>query len=224
MTRRRVPAVVGAGLVAAVAAVALAVPARASTPGDSPVSAPPAGGSSGPVTWSGAIPAGSSNPTSVCPTTGPIDTHTITWTAQADPQTTRSSFTAAISWQPSNPTGSETANDEVLSVANASGTVLASSDGSDPSESVTLVDPASGVYTVIACGYVNTTAQPYAGSVTASSVPVTHAPAPVAESDPGSAPPSSAMPEASLVVGLPLLALVTGGGLVVARRRRAAVR
>ena len=192
--------------------------AAASTPDGTTLAAPAAGSTTQPQTYSGAIPTGSANPTSACPgTTGAVDNHTIHWAAQPDPQTTRSSFTVTISWTPSS--GNETANDEVLTVFDSAGTALASSDGSDPSESVTLVDQPTGDYTAVACGYLNTTSQPYSGTVTATSVAVRHAPPPVAETS-GGATAAPGLPEAPYAVALPLLALVGAGVLFVARRQR----
>src|SRR3954467_2992579 len=87
-------------------------------------------------------------------------------------------FTFEISWTPSNPTGAEDENDEVLPVngpdgqdaGDPSATEVGSSDGGTTKETVIAHNLGPGTYHVLACGYVNSTPQPYEGSLTVETV------------------------------------------------------
>lgn len=209
------------GLAAGTLALGLplaAAPAMASTPTSSTVTAPASGSTSPAQAWTGSIPTGS-EPQSVCAATDPQDTHQVVYTAPGDPSTTSTTLRISITWTPAS--GNAMTNDEILTVLDSSGTAVASSDTSDTTETVTLVNPASGTYKAVACGYVNASAQPYTGSASAQSVAVRHAPPPVSEA--GAAGADPVVPEVPFAVGLPVAALLAGGAVYVVRRRRRTV-
>ena len=150
---------------------ALVLPATAAvaaTPSSSSVTVPTSVGQTRTVTWTGTIPVGS-NPTSDCDSnTALADIETITLNVPASAYANVSaSFTFSIHWTPA--TGQETLNDEVLTVMNTDGTgeggSLGSSDTSNTTETVTGTNIQAGHYEVQACGFANTTPQPYTGSL-----------------------------------------------------------
>jgi hypothetical protein len=126
------------------------------------------------LTWQGTIPAANVHPTSDCndPGTGTPDQFNVTIaTPRKGYSSVDAAFTFSITWTPSS--GNETTNDEILTVdspggsdpADTTGTEVGSSDGSDTTETVVAHDLAPGTYTVLACGYNNTTPQDYTGTV-----------------------------------------------------------
>ena len=71
----------------------------------------------------------------------------------------KAKFTFNIQWD------GASGNDEILTVLYPNGNVLASSDGGDPTETVTANDLPAGTYKVIACGFISGPApQNYTGS------------------------------------------------------------
>ena len=87
-------------------------------------------------------------------------------------------FTFQITWTPSNPTGAEDVNDEVLTVNGPDGSdegdtaanEVGSSDGSTTTETVVAHNLAPGTYHALACGFVNSTPQDYHGTLTVQTV------------------------------------------------------
>jgi hypothetical protein len=127
--------------------------------------------------WTGTISAANVHATSDCndPGTGISDQHNITVTV---PDTGYSNivteFTFKITWNPSGLTHDNTSNDEILTVnapggpdpGDTTGPEVGSSDGGSNTETVVAHDLAPGTYQVLACGYSNTTAQDYTGTLT----------------------------------------------------------
>src|SRR5258705_8307275 len=171
--------------IAAVAAVVVAVAlgamhGGAATPGTQSVTVPNKAGQSISVAWTGTIPAVSPHPTSDCNCAGVgNDDEGIAVTIpRKGYDRFDATFTFAITWTPSNPTGQETLTDEVLTVnsaagqdaADTAGSEIGSSDGSATKETVIARNLGPGTYHVLACGYVNSTPQPYQGSLTVETV------------------------------------------------------
>jgi hypothetical protein len=154
----------GAAL-AVVVTAAVGVTAEASTPGSQSVTVPAAGHTTT-ITWTGTINPGS-DPTSDCNDAQGVtsDPHTVTLSVPAGFYSTRTTKAVfSISWSPSS--GQETTNDEVLTVNDPAGNEVGSSDNSTTSEAVPANDPKGGAYTVLACGFVNSTPQDYTGKLT----------------------------------------------------------
>jgi hypothetical protein len=153
-----------------------AVKVGASAPDSSSVAVPAAPGTTS-VSWTGTIPAANAHPTSDCSDqgTGAGDQHNITVTV---PDTGYSNivaeFTFTITWAPSGATADNNSNDEILTVnapggadpGDTTGPEVGSSDGGTSTETVVAHNLAPGTYQVLACGYVNTTAQDYTGTLT----------------------------------------------------------
>ena len=141
----------------------LAVFSWASNPGTSTVTVPSTVGQTVVVKWTGEIPP-LANATSDCSTladTPAVDQHLPTINVPAGLYNSlNAKFEFNISWD------GESGNDEILTVLNPDGSTLASSDGGDPSETVTGKNLAQGTYKVIACGFTNTSAQAYVGKLT----------------------------------------------------------
>jgi len=155
------------------------------------------------LTWQGTISAANVHATSDCndPGTGPADQYNVTVAPPADGYTeVDAAFTFSVNWTPSSPTG-ETTNDEILTVdsmggsdpADTTGTEVGSSDGSSTTETVVAHDLAPGTYSVLVCGYNNTTSQDYTGTVKVD-VTAKSASAPVASVDAQGLAFSSAVP------------------------------
>ena len=150
-------------VVAAVAAVIPASVALAATPSSSMVTVPTTVGQTVTQAWTGTIPVGA-NPTSDChggTSTPDIETITVNVPSGAY-QNVSASFTFSINWKP---VGSSTTNDEILTVVGPNGAEVGSSDTSNTTETVTASDIQPGQYKVEACGFANTTPQPYRGSL-----------------------------------------------------------
>ncbi|HEV7640902.1 MAG TPA: hypothetical protein VGO39_08560, partial [Gaiellaceae bacterium] len=153
-----------------------AVKVSASSPPGDTIAVPATPGSSV-VHWKGTVSAANAHPTSDCngAGTGVPDQHTIAVTV---PDTGYSNiittFTFQITWSPTGPTADNTSNDEILTVnapggpdpADTKGPEVGSSDGSSSTETVIAHNLAPGSYQVLACGYINTTDQPYDGTLT----------------------------------------------------------
>jgi hypothetical protein len=166
----------------ALAAVALgALQIGAATPSTQGVAVPGKVGQSVQVAWSGTIPAASAHPTNTCNGAGVgTDDEGITVTVPRKGYAKYDAvFTFHIAWTPSNPAGDETLNDEVLTVNSAdnqdagdtASSEVGSSDGGTTEETVVAHNLAPGTYHVLACGFVNSTPQPYDGTLTVETVP-----------------------------------------------------
>jgi hypothetical protein len=144
-------------------------PILASDPPSSTVAVPANDGGTTTVTWKGTIPVGQSGTGlgGQCPgQPNPPDTHNVAIDVPAGLYTSKNAtFVFSITWDPSNPTGDSTTNDEVLTVRDPSGAVIGNSDGGTTTETVTLASLASGTYAVQACGFTNLTDQPYTGTL-----------------------------------------------------------
>jgi len=106
-------------VLAALAAFAVgAVHGGAATPATQSVAVPSKAGQTASVTWTGTIPAVSAHPTSSCNGAGTqVDDEGLTVTIpRKGYDRFDATFTFQISWTPSNPSGDEQLNDEVLTV------------------------------------------------------------------------------------------------------------
>jgi len=179
VSRRRHHIGLAAMAVGALAAGALSTTAAASTPGSTTITVPSqAGRSVMSHPWSGTI-APSSDGLSDCssvPGNATSDSHAIKIqvpNAGSLYKRITAAVTVTISWTVANPTGRETASDEILTVLDPKGNEVASSDGGSPTESLTFSDPKPGTYTALACGFVNSAPQPYKGKVSILTAPRT---------------------------------------------------
>jgi hypothetical protein len=167
----------------AAAAAAIAVGAMhggAATPPTQSVAVPDRVGQTTTLTWSGTIPAVSPHPTSDCngAGVGSDDEGVTVSLGRKGYDRLDAVFTFQITWTPSNPTGDETVNDEVLTVngpdgqdpADTSTSEVGSSDGGTTTETVVAHNLGPGTYHALACGFVNSTPQPYTGTLTVQTV------------------------------------------------------
>lgn len=144
----------------------IAVPVSAATPAAGSVTVPTTAGATVTDNWTGTAPTGA-NPSSKCPAAGtPLsDDHALTVNVPSGAyDKVKATFTFKITWTPAS--GSASNNDLILTVLDPSGLELQSSDGGTPSEAITTSNLAAGTYRVVVCGFINTTGQPYSGSVT----------------------------------------------------------
>jgi len=165
--------------VAALAAIG-ALQIGAATPSTQNVAVPGKIGQTVSVAWTGTIPPASAHPTNDCNGAGVgSDQEDIAVTIPRKGYDKFDGvFTFEISWTPSNPTGAEDENDEVLTVngpdgqdaGDTSATEVGSSDGGDTKETVVAHNLGPGTYHVLACGFVNSTAQDYKGTLTVQTV------------------------------------------------------
>jgi hypothetical protein len=164
----------GLGLIAAAMTFA-ALRSDASTPPSHSVTVPAQAGQTVTVQWTGTIPAASAHPANTCNDVGtPLqDEHQIDLSTPAKGYAQINATCAfAITWTPSS--GREDTNDEILTVnapgeadeGDTQGQEIDSSDGSDTTETVVAHNLGNGVYSVLACGFVNATAQSYTGTLT----------------------------------------------------------
>ena len=161
------------------------VPAAAAAPTTQNVTVPTSGTQTS--TWTGTIPAGSSHAASSCPSTldPTADNEDIVLTVPANLYPAKqATFTFAIHWA----TASTTA-DEVLTLLDPAGNELQSSDGGTNTEQVSLSNLPAGTYHVLACGFINTSATAYTGSLVISTVPTP--------------PPPASYPAANISFGVP---------------------
>jgi hypothetical protein len=162
-------ALVGAGVVGAAAS--------ASTPATSTVTVPATPGQTVTASWTGTIPPGT-DPLSDCNDAATSDAHGITFAVPSGAyNTVNATVTVKVHWVPSNPSGAEDVNDEILTVNDGSGTEVGSSDSGSTTESLSFNNPKAGTYTALACGFVNSTSQDYTASVSVTTEPA-NAPAP----------------------------------------------
>jgi hypothetical protein len=178
--RRSLAAVLG--LIVLMAAAPLAR-VYASSPDPQMVTVPTAGNSVT-LNWSGSL-VPSSHANSTCatvPSDPTVDHQHITVTVPGGLYATSTAqFVFSITWTPAS--GNENANDEILTLVGPSGSEIASSDTSNTTEAVTQPNLAGGIYDVEACGFANSTPQPYTGKLvitTALNPPPTPIPSPAA--------------------------------------------
>jgi hypothetical protein len=148
-----------------VAVLTAVVTLSASVPPASTVTVPSTAGVTVTDTWTGTAPVGS-NPASTCFPGGTplVDEHAVTINVPAGTyDSVNAAFTFQINWTPVS--GSNTTNDLILTVVGPDGLELGSSDGGNPQESFATTNLAAGTYRVLVCGYVNTAAQNYSGSL-----------------------------------------------------------
>jgi hypothetical protein len=153
-------------LLALLLSLVVVAPTAASTPATSTLTVPSSGGATVTATWTGTAPIGA-NPSSKCLIAGTptSDDHALTVVVPAGTyDTVKATFTFKITWSPAS--GNVSNNDLILTVLDPSGLEVQSSDGGTPSEAITATNLAAGTYKVVVCGFVNTTAQPFSGSVT----------------------------------------------------------
>src|SRR3954470_3758539 len=145
----------------------LAMLSWASSPATSTITVPSVVGQKVEVTWTGEIPP-LANATSDCTNladTPAVDQHLPTINVPAGIYNSlNAKFEFNISWD------GASGNDEILTVLNPDGSTLASSDGGDPTETVTGKNLAQGTYKVIACGFTNTSSQAYVGKLTITTI------------------------------------------------------
>src|SRR5947208_2415553 len=169
------------GVLTALAVVAIGVMhGSAATPQTQSVAVPSKAGQTVTVSWSGTIPAASPHPTNTCngPGVGSDDEGITVTVPRKGYDRFDAVFTFQITWTPSNPTGDESLNDEVLTVNSAdnadpgdtNGSEVGSSDGGTTQETVIAHNLAPGTYHALACGFVNSTPQPYQGTLTVQTV------------------------------------------------------
>ena len=168
-------------IAAAAGAVALgALHGGAATPSTQGVAVPGKAGQTVTAQWSGTIPVASAHPTNDCNGSGVgnDDAGIAVTIPRKGYDKIDATFTFRISWTPSNPSGREDLNDEVLTVNSAdlqdpgdnASSEVGSSDGSTTEEVVVAHNLAPGTYHALACGFVNSTPQPYQGSLTVETV------------------------------------------------------
>ncbi|HJP88648.1 MAG TPA: exo-alpha-sialidase [Candidatus Limnocylindrales bacterium] len=146
-------------------ALAAPVMTTASTPAASTVTVPGTAGATVPDSWSGTAPVGT-NPGSTCFPGGTplVDEHAATIVVAPGTYTgVKAQFTFSASWTPAS--GDPTTSDLILTLIGPDGMEIASSDTSSQTEVVTANNLPAGAYRVVVCGFVNTAAQPYAGSL-----------------------------------------------------------
>ena len=179
--RRAVLRAALAALVVALVVVALgALHSGAATPATQSVTVPGKTGRTVTVTWAGTIPAASPHPTSDCngAGVGSDDEGIAVTIPRKGYDKFDATFTFVITWTPSNPTGKEDLNDEVLTVnspdaqdaGDTKSSEVGSSDGGTTTEKVIAHNLGPGTYHALACGFVNSTPQPYQGSLTVETV------------------------------------------------------
>lgn len=180
-----------------VAAAVLATAAPASTPPHSSVAVPASAGAAANDNWTGIAPAGTLGTTGQCLGKGILeDDHVVTISVPPGLyDTLTASFNFEVSW-------GDAAQDLVLTVLAPDGSVVGTSDGSDPHEQVIASDLAAGDYTVAVCGFTATQPTAYDGKLTVltqARQPVTP-PQPACGDNPAPAPPATA----TLNLGAPL--------------------
>lgn len=142
----------------------LAMLSFASDPPTNSITVPSTTGQTVTVIWTGEIPPlvnGASDCTNLADTPV-VDQHLPTVTVPAGIYNTlNAKFTFNITWD------GAAGNDEILTVLKPDGTTLDSSDGGDPSETVTGYNLDPGTYKVIACGFLSgPSPQSYTGKLT----------------------------------------------------------
>lgn len=187
--------VLAIGLTVLVAAPAVA---SASTPASSTVTVPASAGATVTDGWTGTAPPAAFAASTCFPGGTPlVDEHAVTIAvAPGTYDSVAATFTFNATWTPSS--GDPSTNDLILTLIGPDGLEIDSSDGGAPTETVVARNLAAGTYRVVVCGFLNTTAQPYAGSLTV----VTSAIA---------VPPSNVLPAAGKSWGKPVKVTPTNG-------------
>jgi len=180
--------VLGMALALIVAAPAVTA---ASTPATSTVTVPTAAGVSMTDSWTGTAPPAAFAGSTCFPGGTPlVDEHAVTLVvAPGTYSAVNARFTFNITWTPSS--GDTSTSDLILTLIGPDGLEIASSDGGAPTETVIADNLAAGTYRVVACGFLNTAAQPYAGTLTVATTAV-------------AAPPSNVLPAAGKSWGQPV--------------------
>jgi hypothetical protein len=141
----------------------IVVAARASNPPMQTASVPSQAGKTVTIKWTGTIPPGAAP--SQCTTGLPNeDHHQIQLKVPAGVYGRLTAVaTFGISWVPNTP--EPQLSDEILTLFGPDGEQIASSDGGDPSEAVTVNNPLAGMYDAVACGFSSALPQDYTGTL-----------------------------------------------------------
>lgn len=149
-------------------ALVIAAPATVagSTPAASTVTVPSSAGATATDSWTGTAPPATFASSTCFPGGSPlVDEHAISIVvAPGTYDAVDAQFTFNITWSPAS--GDPSTNDLILTLIGPDGLEIASSDGGTPSETVTATNLAAGTYRVVVCGFLNTSPQPYAGTLT----------------------------------------------------------
>jgi hypothetical protein len=170
----------------------------ASTPATSTVNVPTSAGATVTDSWTGTAPP-ATFPASTCfPGGSPlVDEHAVTIVvAPGTYDTVNAQFTFNVTWTPTS--GSASTNDLILTLIGPDGLEIASSDGGAPSETVVANNLAAGTYRAVVCGFVNTSLQPYAGTLTIATSGI-------------AVPPTNILPAAGKSWGTPVKVTPTNG-------------
>jgi len=145
----------------------LATAARASEPASHDVAVPAEPGQTVVIEWAGTSLPGATGIGSMCLPAGPDDSHAITLTV---PEGTYEGFDVAadfqIEWESGEPVGPANTRDLALSVYRDTTTEVGSSDGSSPQETVGVINPEAGAYSVVVCPFIASEPVPYTGRLT----------------------------------------------------------
>jgi hypothetical protein len=149
-------------------ALIVAVPGAvaASTPATSTVTVPTSAGATVSDSWTGTAPPAAFAASTCFPGGSPlVDEHAVSIVvAPGTYDTVNAKFTFNITWTPAS--GSASTSDLILTLIGPDGLEIASSDGGAPTETVVADNLAAGTYRVVVCGFLNTSLQPYAGTLT----------------------------------------------------------
>ena len=150
-------------------------PVPASTPPDGSVTVPSATGQTVTHTWTGTILPGA-NATSNCAGVPAelSDRHSVSVTVPSGAyDSLKAVFTFRIEWD-------DSLNDEILTVADSSGTSIGSSDGGSNVETVVIENLPAGTYNVLACAFASAVPVDYRGTleIRTTAADATLAPAP----------------------------------------------
>jgi hypothetical protein len=180
-------------LCAVALSIILAAPAgaAASTPASSTVTVPTAAGINTTDSWTGTAPPAAFAASTCFPGGTPlVDEHAVTIAVAPGTYTTLNArFTFNVTWTPAS--GDVSTNDLILTLIGPDGLEIDSSDGGAPTETVVANNLAAGTYRVVVCGFLNTTLQPYAATLSVSTTAVT-------------APPENILPAAGKRWGAPV--------------------
>ena len=181
-------------------ALILVLPATvaASTPATSTITVPAAAGVTVSDSWTGTAPP-AAFPASTCfPGGSPlVDEHAETVVVGLGTYATvNASFTFNVTWTPAS--GDASTNDLILTLIGPDGSEILSSDGGAPTETVVANNLAAGTYRVVVCGFVNSTDQPYAATLTVATSGIQQ-------------PPSNILPTAGKTWGTPAKVTPTNG-------------
>ena len=191
--RRLSVLLVGFVLVAAVPAMT-----SASTPGSSTVTVPASAGTTVTDAWTGSAPPATFAGSTCFPGGTPlVDEHAVTIAvAPGTYDTVSAKFTFNVTWTPAS--GDASTNDLILTLIGPDGLEIDSSDGGAPTETVVANNLAAGTYRVVVCGFLNTTIQPYAATLTVATSAIV-------------VPPSNVLPAAGKSWGKPVKVTPTNG-------------